>query len=125
MPRRKDDTESREGEEGTTPETDPNEKKPWELYANDAIRQLYPHLRDGVDYSWSRPADDPNGTPSMLAWNEEKYAPPDMGEIQRIAEQLRDGDPYGPGGSAYAPGETLHSPRVNDPGMPSKDKTTY
>jgi hypothetical protein len=123
MPRKRNDDETEshevEGREGETPE-----QKPWEAYANDAIRQLYPNLRDGVDYQWSRPPDDPTGTPRMLAWSE-KLQPADMAEIQRISEQIRDADPYGPGGSAYAPGETLHSPRTNDPGMPEKDKKAY
>lgn len=97
-----------EGEEAPAEEG----PRPWEFYANDAIRQLYPHMRDGVDYTWSRPADDPNGTPQMLYWDE-KYAAADMGEVQRIAELLRDADPYG---GSYTPQQSLHSPVVKDAG---------
>lgn len=67
-------------------------KKPtWETYAVQAIHGLYPHMRRGIDFEFGGTLDDP--TPRMLHWDE-KYAPADMGEVQRVAEQSLAGDPY-------------------------------
>jgi hypothetical protein len=111
------DADGREAEtrEGELP-PDPGS---WELYANAAISALYPNLRDGVDYTWSRPPDSTvDVLPSMLYWSD-KLAPADMVEIQRVAEKLRDEDPYGP--NAPEPPVTYQSPRTTDPGVPEYD----
>lgn len=80
----------------------------WQDYAGTAIRSLYPHLTDGVDYMWGRR--DPDSPPEMIYWNEDKYPAPDLGRIQEVATLLLERDPYRAGG--YTPKQPLHGGSV-------------
>jgi hypothetical protein len=100
--------------ESGAPTGSPSEQKPegkaltketlWQQYAVDAINQLYPGIRNGIDYVWSRAPDDPEGEPRIL--NQSKMlAPLDEGKIREAAQKMADADPY----SFYDPQRPLHA----------------
>jgi len=62
----------------------------WTRYAEQAIRGLYPRLMPGLDYVWGRPADDPEGDPRILAWNDKLGPEPDMAKVQEAAQKIVD-----------------------------------
>lgn len=72
----------------------------WHNYAVQAINGLYPHMRNGVDFSWGRK--DIKSDPELLGWDE-KYAPPDLGKIEEAARRLAAANPYGANYAAQAP----------------------
>lgn len=70
-----------------------------------AINQLYPHFRDGVDFSVARDA--PGGTYTINDATFGTYI--DQARVQEIAEQLYAQDPYA-GWTAAAPAITTLAP---------------
>lgn len=84
----------------------------WQDYAHTAIRSLYPHLTDGVDYVWGRK--DADSPPEMVYWNEDKFPAPDLGRVEEVATLLLERDPYRAGG--YEPKPSLHGGSVLAPG---------
>jgi hypothetical protein len=98
---------------GTPPEgtAEPLTKETlWYAYAQQAINGLYPHLRNGVDYVWSRPPDDPTAPPRILSTGE-NIKPLDEAKIQEAAQKLADADPY----SFYEAQQPLHQGSVKEP----------
>jgi hypothetical protein len=96
--------ESSPAENVATPQAKPYTKETlWQQYAVDAINQIYPGLRNGVDFAWGLPADDPSGEPRLLgqAGHLKDF---DMGKIQEAAQKMADADPY----AFYEPGKPLH-----------------
>ena len=92
------------------PQAEPLTKETlWQLYAVDAINQLYPGLRNGVDYAWGRPPDDPTAEPKVLG-QAPHLAPLDEGKIREAAQKMADADPY----SFYEPSKPLHSGLVKE-----------
>jgi len=79
----------------------------WQKYAVDAINQVYPGLRNGVDYAWGRAPDDPGGEPKILG-QAAHLAPLDVGKIQEAAQKMADADPD----AFYEPGPSLASGSV-------------
>jgi hypothetical protein len=79
----------------------------WQKYAVDAINQVYPGLRNGVDYAWGIPSDDPGGEPKLLG-QAGHLKDLDMGKIQEAAQKMADADPY----AFYEPGRPLHGGTV-------------
>lgn len=73
------------------PYADRDPDKAWQDYASQAIATMYPHMREGVDYSYGRRAVEEDA--EMLEWNE-KFAPPDMGKIEELARKMVAQDPY-------------------------------
>jgi hypothetical protein len=75
--------------------------KEWQDYVVLAINGLYPYMRNGVDFSWGRR--DIKSDPEMLGWDDEKFAPPDLGKIEEAARRLADAHPYGAKYTALPP----------------------
>ncbi len=73
------------------PNADPD--KHWQNYGVQAINQLYPWARNGVDFCWGRT--EPGGDAHLLEWSE-NLAPADEAAIEEAARKLADADPYGP-----------------------------
>lgn len=83
------------------PDPDADPEKRWMDYGVQAINQLYPWARNGVDFAWGRT--EPGGDASLLEWSD-KLAPADEGAIEEAARKLADADPYGPN---YTPQPSL------------------
>lgn len=75
------------------PDPDAKPEDAWQNYMVQAIHSLYPNMRDGVDFSWGKPADDPEGEARMLYWDENRK-PPDEGKLREAAQKIADADPY-------------------------------
>lgn len=88
-----------------------DEATAWQDYAVQAIFGLYPHLKRGVDYEWGRPADDPQGDQRLL-FQDEKFAPIDMGQVEEQARKLVGRNPY----ADYKPKDPLHAGSVKGEG---------
>lgn len=107
------------------PATDPNAQEPgggppqdlrpltretlWEAYGEQAINSVYPDLKNGVDFAWGRPADDPAGTARLLGVREGVTI--DEGKIKEAAQKLADADPN----VEYLTKPSLHSGSVKEP----------
>ncbi len=100
---------------------DPDEKPEdaWQRYMVQAIHSMYPNMRDGVDFAWGKPADDPEGEPRLLYWDENRK-PPDEGKLREAAEKIAAADPY----AFYEPKQPLHQGVVREPGDPGREGET-
>jgi hypothetical protein len=93
---------------GSAMPIDRDPEKRWQDFGVQAINQLYPWARNGVDFAWGR--ETPDGDAHLLEWSE-RLAPADEGKIEEAARALADADPYGPN---YTPRPSLASGTIRD-----------
>jgi hypothetical protein len=74
----------------TGQEEAPTVENSWKNYASQAVRQLYPYLRDGIDYSYGRR--DENSDPELVEMSE-LAVPIDTGKVEELARKLAEQDP--------------------------------